>query len=215
MRLYGRILIFVRRRITVNVKQKSIQRKENILLSLKKHDYLTIKQLQKLHDLKSDRNAYRVMKQLDPYLNHFYEGQNIYYLNSKGREVVSSEKVRKKITNVDHYLMRNDLYIELGCPGTWKNEIKIISRSKKGDVTVVSDAHFTNSNRHSIVEIDNTQKMNKNRVKIDNYRRLIERNAFGGMPELIWVTSTEYRKRKLLELCDGLDVKVFLNTDFY
>src|SRR5699024_11393308 len=62
LRLYGRILIFVRRRITVSVKQKSIERKENILLSLKKLDYLTIKQLQKLHDLKSGRNAYRVMK---------------------------------------------------------------------------------------------------------------------------------------------------------
>src|SRR5690625_4848732 len=139
---------------------------------------LTLNQVHKHHDLKSDRNAYKDNKKLDTYLNHFYEGQNIYYLNSKGREVVSSEKVRKKITNVDHYLMRNDLYIELGCPGTWKNEIKIISRSKKGDVTVVSDAHFTNSNRHSIVEIDNTQKMNKNRVNIDNYRRLVERNHF-------------------------------------
>src|SRR5690625_7884408 len=108
------------------------------------------------------------MKQLNHYTNNIYEWQKIYYFNIKGREVVSSEKVRKKITNVDHYLMRNDLYIELGCPGTWKNEIKIISRSKKGDVTVVSDAHFTNSNRHSIVEIDNYQKMNKNRVKNDN-----------------------------------------------
>src|SRR5690625_7694709 len=113
------------------------------------------------------------MKQLDPYLNHFYEGQNIYYLNSKGREVVSSEKVRKKITNVDHYLMRNDLYIELGCPGTWKNEIKIISRSKKGDVTVVSDSHFTNSNRHSIVVIDIYQKLNNKHIILYNIRRYI------------------------------------------
>lgn len=184
-------------------------------MSLKKLDYLTIKQLQKLHDLKSGRNAYRVMKQLEPYLNSFYEGQNIYYLNSNGREVVSSDKVRKKITNVNHYLIRNDLYIALGCPSTWRNEIKIISRSKKGDMTVVSDAHFIIDKKHYIVEIDNMQKMNKNRAKIDKYRRLIERNSFGSMPKLIWVTTTTYRQKKLLELCDGLDIKVYLNTDLH
>lgn len=184
------------------------------MLSLRKLDYLTIKQLKQLHDLKSDGNACRVMKQLELYVNHFFEGQNVYYLNSKGREIVSSDKIRKKITNVDHYLMRNDLYIALGCPQSWQNEIKIISRSNKGNITVVTDAHFTHHSKHYLIEIDNTQKMSKNRIKIDKYRRLIERNAFKGMPTIMWVTTTKYRQKKLLELCDGLDVKVYFQSDF-
>gem|GEM_PF-4180984 len=82
-------------------------------------------------------------------------------------------------------------------------------------MTVVSDAHFIIDKKHYIVEIDNMQKMNKNRAKIDKYRRLIERNSFGSMPKLIWVTTTTYRQKKLLELCDGLDIKVYLNTDLH
>ncbi len=187
-----------------------MEREEQILLSLKKLDYMTRGQLQVLHDLKSDRNAQKVLQRMSPYLNTFKDGQNIYYLNSKGRSRVECDKVRKKTGNINHYLMRNALYVAYGSPETWENEMRI----KLGKITVVPDAIFQLDNRYFIVEVDNTQTMKKNRTKIDKYRRLIERNAFRNVPKIIWMTTTEYRRNKLLELCEGLDADVYLNTDF-
>ena len=167
-----------------------------------------------LHDLKGVRNANRILKEMEAYLNSFYDGQKVYYLNKEGRELVSSNIIRNKITTANHYLMRNELYIYYNQPSTWRNEIRMISGRDKNQITVVADAHFVRDRKHHIIEIDNLQKMNKNRVKIDKYRRLIERNSFKGMPLLIWVTTSEYRCNALMELCEGLDVKIFLNTDF-
>lgn len=188
-------------------------RGEQILLSLKSFDYLTTKQLQHLHDLKSDRNAYRVIKQLNPYLNHFIDdNRKVYYLNKKGREAVDSTKIRKKTTTAKHYLMRNDLYIHFGKPASWSNEVKMKYKSDNNEITVVADAYYK-TNKHHIIEIDNAQKMQKNKIKIEKYRRLIEKGVFKGMPELIWVTTTPYRQQTLQELCDGLDCKVYIRED--
>lgn len=189
-------------------------RQEQILLSLKKFDYLTVKHFQKLHDLKSDRNAYRVINQLSGHLNYFNdEGRKVYYLNKKGREAVSSDKIRRKLTSAKHYIMRNDLYIHLGKPNNWKNEIRIKYQSSKNKITVVADAYFS-TNKYHLIEIDNMQKMQKNKIKIEKYRRLIEHNVFKSMPTLIWVTTTKYRQGALIDLCDGLDASVYLSTDF-
>ncbi len=170
--------------------------------------------MQKLHDLKSDRNARRVIQEMSRYLHHFYDGQKIYYLNKEGREQVNCEVIRSKITTANHYLMRNDLYINCGQPETWRNEIKMVSGEGKSQITAVADAHFIKDKKHHIIEIDNTQKMKKNVTKIDKYRRLIERNSFKGMPVIIWVTTTPHRQSVLKELCEGLDVLIYLNTDF-
>ncbi len=86
-------------------------------------------------------------------------------------------------------------------------------RIKNNEIKLVCDALFAQDQRYNLVEIDHTQTMKKNEKKIEKYRRLIERNAFKGMPKIIWVTTTEYRRKKLLELCEGLDVDVYLNTD--
>lgn len=194
------------------------ERQEKILLSLKKFDYLTVKQFQKLHDLKSDRNAYRVINQLEPYMHVFKDdGTNVYYLNKKGREVVDSNKVRRKLTSAKHYLLRNDLYIYLGKPRSWQNEIRAKYEDNKERIIAVADAHYTTKSyphsKHHLVEIDNTQKLSKNKIKIEKYRRLIEKGVFKGMPKLIWVTTTPYRQETLKDLCDGLDAEVFLNKD--
>lgn len=196
------------------MQQKKIERQDRILLSLKKLNFLTRSQLQRMHNLKSDRNAQRVLKNMENYLNVFRDGQNIYYLNKKGRERVESDKIIKKTHNVNHYIMRNELYIQFGQPKTWRNEIRIINQNNHGKLIVVADALFEANNQTYIIEVDNTQSMKNNRTKIEKYRRLIERNAFGGMPFMIWITTTEYRRKKLLELCDGLNIKVFLPTDF-
>lgn len=196
------------------------QRQEKLLLLLKRFDYLTIKQFQGLHDLKSDRNAYRVIKRLEPYLNVFKDdGINVYYLNEKGREYVNSDKKRTKLTTVKHYLLRNDLFIHSGKPATWENEIRMEYEYGNNKIIAVADAHYTTvaypNHKHHIVEIDHEQKMKKNKIKIEKYRRLIEKGVFKGMPLLVWVTNTEYRKAALSELMDGLDYKIFLPTDFY
>src|SRR5690625_4682079 len=135
------------------------QRQEKLLLLLKRFDYLTMKQFQKLHDLKSSRNAYRVIKQLEPCVNVFKDdGVNVYYLNEKGREYVNSYKKRTKITTAKHYLLRNDLFIHSGKPSTWKNEIRMEYESDNKKITVVADAHYTTiaytNNKLHIVEID-------------------------------------------------------------
>lgn len=187
-------------------------RQERILLSLKKFDYLTVRQLQSLHDLKSYRNAYKVIRQLEGYYNVFKDNNtNVYYLNKKGREYVNSDKIRRRLTTTAHYIMRNNLFIYLGQPTSWRNEIRIKYESRK--ITVVADAHYVNSGKHYIIEIDNTQTMKKNHIKIEKYRRLIEHGVFKGMPKMIWVTSTAYRRDALLGLCEGLDVDVFQSTD--
>lgn len=188
-------------------------RGEQILLSLKEFDYMTVKQLQHLHDLKSDRNAYRVIKQLEQYLNHFVDdNRKVYYLNKKGRETVNSAKIRKKTTTAKHYLMRNDLYIQLGKPKSWSNEVRMRYKSNNNEIIIVADAYYR-TNKHHLIEIDHTQKMQKNKIKIEKYRRLIEKGVFKGIPELIWVTTTKYRQSTLKELCDGLDCKVYLRED--
>lgn len=194
------------------------RRQEQILLLLKKFDYLTVKQFQNLIDLKSNRNAYRVIKQLEAYMNVFRdEGINVYHLNKKGREYVNCNKKRTKLTTAKHYLMRNDLFIHLGFPSSWRNEIRMRYENSKDPITIVADAHYTSvaypHAKHHLIEVDHTQKMQKNKIKIEKYRRLIEKGAFKGMPELVWVTSTPYRQKTLKELCDGLDAKVYLSTD--
>src|SRR5699024_4271562 len=100
--VHAHLLSFPTRRSSDLLKRRILmlnQRQEKLLLLLKRFDYLTIKQFQKLHDLKSIRNAYRVIKQLEPYVNVFKDnGTNVYYLNKVGREYVNSSKERTKIT---------------------------------------------------------------------------------------------------------------------
>lgn len=188
-----------------------MQREEAILLSLKKLDYLSRSQIQKLHRLKSDRNAQRVLKNMSDYLNNFKDGENIYYLNEEGRERVGATKAMKKTTQARHYIMRNTLFIGYGCPSTWKNEIKL---EVKGKVSVIADAIFKNNNQFHIIEVDHTQKMVKNKGKIERYKKLIELNVFEKKPKFIWITTTELRRKQLQAACEGLDVRVYTVKDF-
>ncbi|WP_306453842.1 replication-relaxation family protein [Bacillus sp. 7884-1] len=188
------------------------QREERILLSLKKLDYLSRSQLQTLHGLGSARNASRVLKNMEQYISSFRDSENIYYLNKEGRERVNCQKVFKKTMQARHVLMRNDLYIACGQPATWKNEMKL---EVKGRVSVIADALFIRERRYHIVEVDHTQKMGKNRTKVERYRKLIDLGVFEKQPLFLWVTMTEYRRKQLLSLCEGLDVKVFTIRDFH
>ncbi|MEH7374920.1 hypothetical protein [Neobacillus drentensis] len=184
---------------------------------MKKLDYLTRGQIQKLHNLKSDRNAQRVLKQMEDYLSVMRNGENVYYLNAKGRAIVNCDKVRKSTGNVQHYIMRNYIYLAFGCPTTWRNEIRIINEgtTKKDRVICVPDALFKNGDVYTVVEVDNTQTMKKNHAKIEKYRILKQRLAFGMIaPKFVWITTTEHRRQELMKLSEGLQTQVFTLADF-
>jgi hypothetical protein len=200
-----------------HTEQKRRKREEAILLSLKKLDYLTRGQIQRIHNLKSDRNAQRVLKQMEEYLSVMRNGENVYYLNSKGRALVNCDKVRKSTGNVQHYIMRNYIYIAAGCPTSWRNEIRVISEgaTKKDRVICVPDALYKQGDQFVIVEVDNTQTMKKNQAKIERYRILKQRLAFGMIaPKFVWITTTEHRRNELLKLSEGLQTQVFTLADY-
>lgn len=177
-------------------------RNEQILLSLKKLDFLSRSQVQKLHNLGGVRNANRILKELEPYVSHFREHENIYYLSKEGRELVQCEKIRKRTPKVYHYLMRNDLYIHLGRPSSWTNEVKV----KLKDAYMIADALFHKDKLPHIVEIDHEQDMSENRKKIEFYRTIPN-------VRLIYLTTTEYRRKKLKVLCEGMDHQIYTAQD--
>lgn len=110
--------------------------------------------------------------------------------------------------------MRNDIYIAFGCPATWKNEIRLGIKEVK-DTNVICDAVFQMDKRFYIVEVDHTQKMSKNKTKVERYKKLIELGFFEKPPKFIWITTTDYRRKQIIKLCDGLDHQVFTVSDFH
>ncbi|MBO1515508.1 replication-relaxation family protein [Metabacillus sp. BG109] len=185
------------------------KRQEAILLSLKRLDYLDREQIQKLHNLGKVRNTQRVLSNMSECISSFtHDRKNIYYLNKDGRERVGATKVRKKTAMINHFLMRNDLYIALGRPSSWKNEMKIAIPNTK--ISIVSDSIYIANKVHHFVEVDFKQSMIKNTAKIKRYRQLSE---FNPNFVLIWITTTPYKKKKLQSLCEGLNVQVYLWDD--
>jgi len=183
------------------------KRIDQILLLLRQCDYLTREQLQKMMNLGQTRNAQRVLGDMAEYISYFTEERKkVYYLNSNGRDRVQAEKVRKKTAMVNHYLMRNDLFIAMGRPSTWRNEVKI-SFNK---ISIIVDATFSSNKIHHFVEVDYKQSMNQNISKIKRYKQLA---AIDPKFALVWVTTTPYRKKKIKSLCEGLSGKVFLWDD--
>lgn len=185
------------------------QRIENILLSLKRFDYLTRAQIQTIHGLKGERNANRVLNDMDEYLGKFrHEKEYVYYLNKAGRDRINCDVIRKKTPNIQHFLIRNQMWIALKYPRTWENEIKI----KVGDTSIVCDAKYTLKGGIPVfVEVDVTQPMIKNRAKIEKYRKIGEMT---GQPfHLLWITEVEGRRAKLTEMMAGLSGKIYTLKD--
>ncbi|WP_235598264.1 replication-relaxation family protein [Heyndrickxia sporothermodurans] len=186
------------------------QRQERILLSLKKLDFLNRDQLSQIHKLGKVRNTNRILNELSPYLSKYREEYStIYYLNSQGRQYVNSQKIRRKNQFVNHIIMRNDFYIFCKCPVEWENEIRL----KDNHYTVICDAFFKMNKKYYCLEVDSTQKMKVNRAKIQQYIGLYRGGAikehFGHFPGVIWLTTTELRKKQLKELCSGLPCAVY------
>jgi hypothetical protein len=181
---------------------------------LKRLDYLNRDQLSTIHRLGDVRNTNRVLKTLSPYLSSFREEySNIYFLNKEGREYVNSNKERKKNKFVNHVIMRNDFYIYSGFPHDWKNEIKF----SDDNYMVICDSLYKSKDKYHFLEVDSLQKMKGNREKIMQYKGLFANKTihehFGYFPKLVWLTTSIFRKKQLIELCKGLPYAVYTTTD--
>lgn len=193
-----------------------IERHEQILHSLDRFSFMSRGHIQRLHRLGGDRNAQKVMQQLQEYVCSFREPRYgaVYYLNREGRQMIGSTKRVRRTLQTTHTLMRNDFFFHAGCPAYWKNELKV---SVDGKVKVVPDAVFTANKRYHFLEVDNTQAMVENRLKIDRYRELLQTGQFqrqyGYFPMLHIVTVSKSRVGRFKAMCDGLPAQVYLIDD--
>lgn len=193
-------------------KKQLTSREEQILLLLKEFDFLTRDQLSRHFNLGKVRNTNRVLFNLSNYLMTVKEGQRtVYYLSKIGRDYVDCDKIRKKGNHIKHFIMRNQFWLFCKCPRDWKNEIKI----SNGKTSVITDAVYTRNGFYHFLEVDNLQTMKENQAKIIRYKNLLESliQQYGYHPTLIWVTTTEYRRRQLEKACEGLKVKVYTIDD--
>lgn len=181
---------------------QKIRRQERILLTLDKLTYSTIEQLQIIEDLKGYRNAHRILHEMekDKLIGSVRHEKKIYYLSNRGGEQIGKSNPNVKKSLIQHTLMRNDLYIKLGMPKTWKKEAPIIINDK---VVLISDARFKRNGRYYFVEIDNKQAMRTNYEKIKKYSEVFKmiRKQFNYNPQLIWYTLSDVRKEKLIKEC--------------
>jgi hypothetical protein len=182
---------------------------------LKKCDFLTRDQLRNLCKLGTVRNTNRVLLELSEYLLSIRDGyQSIYYLSKEGREYVDCQKIRKKGGHVAHAVMRNQLWLYSGSPHDWKNEVKV----SDGETTLIVDAMYKSSIQHHFLEVDHLQPMSKNRDKIKKYLALYKNGliaeSLGEFPVLVWLTTTEMRRKQLQEACKELPiVRVYTIVD--
>lgn len=179
-----------------------------------KLDLLSRSQLQEIHQLGGNRNASRVMKQLEPYVSVIRRADDsIYFLNKAGRERVGSENVITKSTPYHHTLLRNDVYCYYK-PRMWKNEYEI----KVRDFHIRSDAVFMIKDKHFLLEVDNEQKMSVNKEKLNEYFRFMNADIWqksnkGTFPTILFYVLSDYRKAKLLEYNPGIPLTVLTKKD--
>jgi hypothetical protein len=206
----------------LSMSEKKKQRQELILSSLSKLKFATREQIQSIHGLGSDRNALRILRELNDYMHvKTHDGRNVYYLSALGRDVVGTEEEMKWNSQVDHHLMRNDLYIYLGMPRDWEIERRIEFKYQASltlkDMYVVPDARFIKDGIHHFVEVDRTQSMVENKKKLTLYQHLVPaiKQQYGHTPVLIIYTLTNLRKEKLQALCKeyGISCKVYTKED--
>ncbi|GIN38428.1 hypothetical protein [Heyndrickxia oleronia] len=180
---------------------------ESLLTTIDQLGMVTIRQLRQKHDLKSYRNACRVVKQLEPYIHTtFFNKEKVLYLNKDGRELIGSTKEMKRNSLIEHILLANEAYFYFKCPLDWKREYTIevkdrivFNRMNIVKKKVIADASFTRNGYMHLIEIDNIRDMSDNKNKIEIYLEMwtFIKKEFNQLPILYFFTTTEIRKRKL------------------
>ncbi len=193
-------------------------RQEQILSSLDKLGFATRSQLQQIHKLGTDRNALTVLSNMGEYLHvkrHAERNnENVYYLNQKGRELIGSEKERKYKNDVEHYLLRNDMYIHYNFPNDFTIEREIAFKSGLTQKIIRPDATFQKDNVYHFLEVDRTQSMIENKKKIALYAELspLISTQFEHTPILIFYTIISSRKKVIEDLCIKSRLKIEVKT---
>jgi len=82
-------------------------------------------------------------------------------------------------------------------PKSWQNETPVRIRGK---TELIAVAVFWREENPIFIEADYRQTMRTNAGKIKKYARIFD--LLNGNPELIWATISEYRAKKLTEICD-------------
>lgn len=197
---------------------KRIMREEEILQSFEVLKFATREQLQRIHDLKSDRNALKILNQMKEFFHvQVHKGLNVYYLSKKGRDTIGSDVEMKWTLQAEHHLLRNELYIYFNCPSDWRTEHEIVFTPKglvQTEKRIIADASFTNMGIIHLLEVDRTQSMSENKEKIDTYADLspLLFDKFNHHPVIIFYTISELRKKKLEEYCKVKGVKCMIFT---
>lgn len=197
---------------------KKIIRQEEILQSFEVLRFATREQLQRIHDLKSDRNALKILNQMKEYFFiQVHNGMNVYYLNKKGRDTIGSENEMKWSLQAEHHLLRNELYIHFNCPKDWRVEHEIVFTPKglvRTEKRIIADASFTKMGVFHLLEVDRTQSMAENKEKINVYAELnpLLYERFNHKPVIIFYTTSDLRKRKLQDYCQSKSLKCLVYT---
>lgn len=189
--------------------KKKVQREESILLSLDDMTYATREQLQVVNDLKGDRNAHRILYRMekDRLISSIRTERKIYFLSNKGKNIIGSNQGELKKSQIQHTLMRNEMYIKLGMPVNWQKEVPI--RFNDESRYLIPDAMFNQGNDFTFIEIDNKQSMQVNFDKIKKYSDLFKAmfHQYKTHPTLIWYTLSKIRKEKLAAACEKSKIK--------
>lgn len=196
----------------MNLTQIKLNRWMEILSSFDNFGFLTTSQVQRLHNLGGIRNTLRILTDMKEYLNSYREGETVWYLNASGRKTIGSQLVRKRNQTTRHTIMRNEVYIAKQ-PELWKPEYSVKWDGKE----IVCDALYRTGKEFTFVEIDLTQTMAVNERKVELYKDLRDSGRwqarYGAFPLLLFVTSSEHRRKRLGALLDGLDSEVITFDD--
>lgn len=193
---------------------------ESILQTIDRLGIVKIKHLLEIHELKSYRNACRIITtHLRPFINEtYYQKEKVLTLNKKGRDMIASDKGEVTVNqHTYHSLLRNEVYIYFQCPQNWKNEYALIVNEKpqnnfgimfqglslSNKKKVICDAAFKRNGYLHLIEVDNERKMIDNKKKIDAYREVLPAYK-EETPILYFFTKTPSRKKKLEEWLKGI-----------
>ncbi|MFD1957149.1 replication-relaxation family protein [Paenibacillus thailandensis] len=189
--------------------QAKLTRWTEILSSCDRFGYLTTSQIQRLHNLGGRRNTTRILSDMGEFLSSFREGETVWYLNARGRKEIGSQTQRRRTLHVQHTVIRNEVYIAYR-PEQWRVEYTV----KWDDKTIIADALFRVKvgGPYTFLEVDVTQATTQNERKIALYRGLCDTGRWqarnGPFPEILYVTVSEHRRKRLTELLAGMNARV-------
>lgn len=160
--------------------------------------------LQKTNNLGGNRNANRVLSQMerDKTIKSIRMDQKIYYAPHK--DIKTNDR-----SQLIHMLMRSDMYLYWGQPKSWDNEYAIEFPYKNEEVTLRSDALFKKQGEFHFLEVDHKRDMKANREKINKYKALapLMFEQYNHTPTLVWYTVSERRRELLKGICEKKGVK--------